>query len=650
MTILRYAALAASFSFANVAGAQSLSPEDFAKHPEVFEASISPTGEYLAVSVPTADGTESQLKISKLDGSSSITIRLGKKQHITDIIWTDDKRIVVSRAEQDFGEEEPHSTGELMGVDVDGKNQELLFGYVPDDGATRGRRKDEGFAYIAKVLDDQPGYALVGYYSYVQGSSPESVIYKVNTHTGERKEVERVRRALSMNFDQSGRLRVLVTLDDDDVPQVFYRPTAGSEMQPMPKSLVGYRTYEGWFTPDGLVAYLGISDDGEPVQLYRVDMAKGTREKVAGKPDQDVGFVQLSGNHGAPFGVVYDAGRPAVDYVDRNSEWAKLHSSLMKFFVGQLVVFDGFTRDEQTVLFHVFSDRNPGVYYRYNQRDKSLTELVQRLPWIKPEQMAPMQSVEIAAKDGSKLYGFYTAMGTGPKPLVVMPHGGPIGPYDNWGYDSDAQFLASRGYAVLQVNYRGSGGRGFNFQQEGWKQWGALIQDDIADGVRWAIAQGKADPARVCIYGASFGGYSALMNPVRNPGMYKCAIGYAGVYDLNLMAKTDWSAQSRSGRRDFDRKVGTDPAKRAEQSPTNFAAKLDLPVFLVHGKIDQTARIDQYNAMERALTAAGKKPQTMLVDGEGHGFYNPKNVAELYRRMEVFLGNNIGNTGAGARN
>ena len=253
-----------------------------------------------------------------------------------------------------------------------------------------------------------------------------------------------------------------------------------------------------------------------------------------------------------------------------------------------------------------------------------------------------MQPIEFKAKDGTTLYGFYTANGTGPKPMVVMPHGGPIGPFDNWGYDSHVQYLASRGYAVLQVNYRGSGGRGYNFQHDGWAQWGGLIQDDIADGVRWAIAQGKADPSRVCIFGASFGGYSALMNPVRNPGMYKCAVGYAGVYDLNLLSRTDWSAKSRNGRRQFDRWVGGDEAKRAEQSPANYAAKIDIPVFLIHGKDDQTARVDQFHAMDNALQAAGKKPQTLLIEGEGHGFYNPDNVADLYKRIDAFLRANIG--------
>jgi dipeptidyl aminopeptidase/acylaminoacyl peptidase len=641
MTILRCAALAASFLFVRAAGAQALSPEDFAKHPEISEAAISPTGEYLAVAALTPDGKETHLKIIPMDGSKASDIRLGKNQHIIDIVWTDDKRVVVSNAEKDIGEERPHSTGELYGVDIDGKNPELLFGYVPESNGMRGKRKDQGFASVARVLDE-PGQVLVSYFSYTQGADPQTVIFKVDTHTGERKEIERVKRAAGMDFDSSGRLRVLVTLDEEDTPQVFYRQTAASELQPMPKNLVGYRTYGGWFTTNGEVAFLWISDKGEPSQLYKVDFAKGTREKVAGRADQDVGMAQIAGRHGTPFAVVYDAGRPSVEYVDQNSEFAALHSSLIKRFPGQLVVFSNFTRDEQKVLFHVYSDRNPGAYYQFDRKTNKILLLVESEPWIKSAQLAPMQPVEFKAKDGTTLYGFYTANGTGPEADGGDAARRPL--------RSVRQLGLRLARAVPgQPRLRGAAGQlprlgrpRFQLRAERLEAVGR--PDPGRHRRRRALGhrpgQGRSRP-RVH-FGASFGGYSALMNPVRNPGMYKCAVGYAGVYDLNLLSKTDWSAKSRNGRRWFDREIGADPAKRAEQSPANFAAKLDIPVFLIHGKDDQTAKVDQFHAMEDALQAAGKKPLTLLIEGEGHGFYNPANVADLYKRIDAFLKESIG--------
>lgn len=649
MSVLRHVSTALIFlATTSAASSQTITPEEFAKRAETGEVSISPTGEYLAMVVPVENGKESQLQVIKMDGTSNRAIRFGFSRHFTNIVWSDDYRLVVSKATKEFGEEQPHATGELMAVDVDGENQEMLFGDIPDEGTKRGKRHDVGYAEVVRVLDKEPGFVLVGYTSWEQRGDPDSVVYRVNTHTGARQEVERVKRESGWAFDQSGRLRVLVTLDGSDLPMMWYRPTASSEMVPMPKSLVGYRTSGGWFSADGNTAFLYISDKGEPVQLFRVDMIKGTREKLAGNPDLDIAYAQIGGAHGTPFAVGYDAGKPAITYVDPTSEWSKLHSGLMKLFSGQLVRFINFTKGDQAVLFSVYSDRNPGAYYLYDLRSKKVQLISESLPWLKPERLAPMTPVEFKAADGTKLYGFYTATGAGKRPLVVMPHGGPIDVYDRWGYDTDAQFLASRGYGVLQVNYRGSGGRGKTFEVAGWAQWGDLIQNDIADGVRWAVSSGLADGNRVCIYGVSFGGYSALMNPIRNPGMYKCAIAYAGVYDLNLMRKADASLRSKSLERELDRTVGTDPAVLAQISPALHADKVDVSVFLVHGKLDQIAKVDQYRAMGAALKKAGKPYETMLVDGEGHGFYKPENVAQLYRRMEAFLAKHIGAASAPA--
>jgi dipeptidyl aminopeptidase/acylaminoacyl peptidase len=224
-----------------------------------------------------------------------------------------------------------------------------------------------------------------------------------------------------------------------------------------------------------------------------------------------------------------------------------------------------------------------------------------------------------------------------------MAHGGPFGIYDTWGFNDEVQFLASRGYAVLQVNYRGSGGRGEGFQRSGWKGWGTTLQDDVTDGVRWAIAQNLADPQRICTFGASFGGYTALIQPILNPGMYKCAIGYVGVYDLPLMRKTDKNmGQAKRTARFFDRTLGNDLDALAKVSPVQRAGDVQVPVLLVHGRDDKTADFNQFKAMEAALRAQGKQVETFVANGEGHGFVKPENRAELFRRMEAFLARSIG--------
>lgn len=633
------------------AAAQHVAIEDLARRSEVNEVSLSPTGDYVALAVPTADGMETQLQVLKLDGSGNTQVlRLARQQHVTGIIWTGDEQLVVSRAKMEPLLARPYSLGELLTSDVRGGKQDTLFGYIPDNGNTRGRRKDEGFASVARVLNSQPGHALVEFECWNCGEDPDTVIFNVDTTTGERHEVERSDGLASFTFDQAGEARLRTTWDDNDDPVLHYRPAKGADWAPLPKALAGRTLYSARFDADHNTVYGLVSDKGEPAQLYRIDLAAGTRTKLAGRDDVAVSYMMYAGRDGMPFAAVFDAASPTIQYVDPASEWAQLHAGLLKSFPGQMLTLNSFSRDGNKVLFGVWSDRNPGSYYVYDRSAKRASKIVDYSPWLKQEQLAPSRPIEFKARDGSKLYGFYTAAaGNGPRPLIVMPHGGPFGPYDQWGYDSDAQFFASRGYGVLQVNFRGSGGRGELFQQAAWRQWGGLIQDDIADGVKHAIDAGLADASRVCIYGASFGGYSALMNPIRNPGMYKCAIGYVGVYDLELLRKTDGTTRSKRGRRFLDRQVGTDEAMLEATSPAQQVASLGVPVMLVHGSADATAKFDQYRAMAAALKAAGHPHETMVVDGEGHGFYKPENRAELYRRMEAFLETHLGASSQAAR-
>jgi dipeptidyl aminopeptidase/acylaminoacyl peptidase len=227
-------------------------------------------------------------------------------------------------------------------------------------------------------------------------------------------------------------------------------------------------------------------------------------------------------------------------------------------------------------------------------------------------------------------------------PMVLMPHGGPIDVQDDWFYDGDAQFLANRGYLVLQVNYRGSSGRGVNFRDAGYHQWGTGIQQDLIDAVKWAIAQNYADPQRVCIYGASFGGYSALMAPIRAPGMFKCAVGYAGIYDMGMRYKKGDTQESKAGRNALRIQMGDNPAELAANSPVSLASKIDVPVFLIHGEDDQRAPFAHAKAMRAALDAAHKPYEWLSKPGEGHGFYDEKNNVELYTKLQAFLEKNIG--------
>jgi dipeptidyl aminopeptidase/acylaminoacyl peptidase len=628
------------------AGAQDAAAKLFAKEPEYREATLSPTGSFVAVTTPYED--RRALSLIKLSGNyerSVIKFDVGEDPRWGGIVipqpqnpvWVDDERIVVTKA-KDFGRfGNLVSTGEIYASNADGKEQIQLWGYMPDRSGVRTKLKDEGYPTLMKALPDSKGEALFYFWPWTTGNSKRiTSVYRVDTYTGRRTQLESFDDSYGVGADQAGNLRFLMRRDLEGIQHVRYRPQPGAEWTDAPRSLVGYKFGLWGFDRDNKLAYAEIADKGEPAAMYRVDVAAGTRERLGGNPVFENTSIERAGRYGPPVVMMYTAGKPKVDYLDPTSEWAKLHAGLMKAFAGQMVEFAGMTKDEKTVLLFVYSDRNPGTYYLFDRNTNTPKLLFETMSWIEPAKMAPMMPVEFKNRTGESIHGFFTApLGRkGPHPLVVMPHGGPFGISDMWGYDSHVQYLASKGYAVLQVNYRGSGYRGDSFETMAYRQWGTGIQDDIADGVKHVIAQGLANPAKVCIYGISFGGYSAMMNPIRNPGMYKCAIGYAGVYDLvKLEGDEDGSKQGRAW---FKREVGSGEELVA-QSPTAQVAKLDVPMLLIHGRSDQTAPFAQFNAAQAALSHAGKPFETLVKPSEGHGFYKEENRVEAFERIGAFL-------------
>lgn len=630
--------LVACAAFASPSPAQDPASALFAKAAQYQEVSLSPRGDYVSVTTPFED--RRALTIIKLSGNfDRNVIKFGPREQPFNIVWTDDSRLVVEKA-KDYGFLVGNllSTGDVYAANADATKQIQLFGYVPDDFRRRSQLKDEGSVSFMSVIPETQGETLFYFSPYLTGNSSEATsVFRVNSHTGHREEIERFNATVDFVADRAGTPRVATSRLLDGTEVVRYRRLGtDKDWTTAPQSLAGKNLDIFFFDPDNDHAYGQVSDHGEPAALYRFSMADGTRVKLASHPHLEVDSLERAGRIGPPISVTYTSGRPKVEYLDPKSEWAQLHASLLKSFPGQLVEFLGVTKDENKLLFLVYSDRHPGAYYVFDHTTKRPQLLFEAMEWIDPAKMSPMTPIEFKNRGGDTLFGYYSApLGKqGALPLVVMPHGGPFDVEDHWGYDSDVQFLTSLGYAVLQVNYRGSGQRGDNFQSMAYAQWGTGIQDDITDGVKHLIAEKLVDAEKVCIYGVSFGAYSAMMNPIRNPGMYKCSIGYAGVYDLERhYADRDASKQ---GRAFWERTMG-DEATRLAQSPSRMAAKLDVPMLLIHGKADYIAPFKQYEIAVAALKAAGKPFETLEKANEGHGFYIEANRVEAYERIRGFL-------------
>jgi dipeptidyl aminopeptidase/acylaminoacyl peptidase len=281
---------------------------------------------------------------------------------------------------------------------------------------------------------------------------------------------------------------------------------------------------------------------------------------------------------------------------------------------------------------------DPGAYYLFDTQTMKADFLRAARKWINATTMHPKEPFAMKARDGLLMHGYLTKpSGNGPYPMVVLPHGGPHGIRDEWEFDWEVQLLANRGYAVLQLNYRGSGGYGEAFEKAGYLEWGAKMQDDITDATKWAIDNKHADANRICIYGASYGGYAALMGAVREPTLYKCAIGYAGVYDLELMFSSGDTPRYKSGRDYLELALGKDKESLHARSPVYNADKIQVPVLLIHGKADWRAAYEQATRMKAALEKNKKQYEWMALGSEGHGVYDEESRQEVYARIVTFL-------------
>jgi dipeptidyl aminopeptidase/acylaminoacyl peptidase len=638
---------------AHGAAAADLIPAmDFARHAPITDPLLSPDGQHVSVAYHDPDGKTHGLAIFSItDMSKPITlIRMPPYELPADVMWASNTRLVVARGKVDGSIGNKTYTGELMAVDIDGKNPDYLYGFESVGKRSATRSLDRGWG----IIDGAPPVANGHFYmrAVAWENQDRSTLYDVDAKSSARRQMADVGIGyMSFMVDPQGTPRFTYGVDNDHHWVVFHRDTNGGW------SKVELDKEHQRFTPIAQVAggnriYAEYSPDGVGGALVEQDETGGNPRVI-----RKDGFSEVSSNGlwtaqpARPFATRARTGLPTVTYVDQADPTARLHMAISQKFPGYRVDFDSFSEDGSELMFSVSSDRDPGRVMLINTKTFKVSPLFTVAPWIDPAKMAERRSMRFKARDGEELEAILTLPRGKPEshlPMVLLPHGGPFQEQDGWGYDSDAQFLASRGYLVLQVNFRGSSGRGHEFVTDGYKKWGTTLQDDLIDGVKWAIGQNLADASRVCVFGASFGGYSALMAPIKEPGMFKCAIGYAGVYDLPMMYQKGDIQQSKSARSELEMSMGSDPAMLVANSPDRMADKITIPVMLVHGEDDERAPFAQYKAMKAALEAAHKPVETLTKPGEKHGFVKPENVEELYDKVAAFLDRNIGD-GAAAK-
>jgi dipeptidyl aminopeptidase/acylaminoacyl peptidase len=651
---------------ASAANTAPPSVEAFFSYDQVSEIKISPDGKYLALVVadPKTGENSKQLLIVTTDADHKATASFGvtNYQMIADFWWTLNDRIVAATATSDTGFfENPVLDGNLYAINADGSRQKQLLPATPGTkGLTGGTAHDKSVVYFfgaLHMLNDDPHYVAVygatrgldgGYHSVAQA-------YLLNVDTDDLHAIlESPLQDGQFFTDDSGIVR-LATGENRKTgyAQVAYRSSGDSRDWEDLSSFLGgddpAATQSGplGMDPDGKEVYWRGRTGTGTLGLYDLDPETKKLTGLYSDPDIDIGDLVWSFDWVKPRRIIaVDTmpGFPGVHIVDGDDPKAQILASLYQAFEGQKVEITSNTRDGSEMVVKVTGDKNPGDYYLFNAKTGQAAFLFAAKAAIDPKQMADMQPIEFKARDGLTLHGYLTVpAGSGGKnlPMIVNPHGGPHWIRDDWGWNEEAQFFASHGYAVLQVNFRGSGGYGMKFQDIGYKHWASTMQDDLADAVQWVTKQQIADPNRICIYGASYGGYAAMENAERYPDLYRCAVGYVGLYDLRTMQDSDYMHYA-SGEIYNQVVVGTDAAALEADSPISGADKLKASVFIAYGGQDHRVLPKNAEELMAAMDKAGK-PYEKYYDPMGtHGFYKPEQRYALYTQMLAFFDKSIG--------
>lgn len=639
--------LASCFSLvssATLAAAPDL-PALFGKDPAIFDFKISPDGQHLAAKLIHED----RIALVFFDRPTMKmlnSVKMGGNAQVGEYYWVNNERVIFKITEVNPWQPEPEYFGELYGVNIDGGKRGLLFGYRAGEQQVgsnfKAREARRAWAEFIDVVPDENNRILIKSTPMTFDGAAVPEVLAMDIYSG--KFVSRGRLPVSQGDVETaadGRPRVVAGLNSKYETEVYIREagSASNDWQQFPTQQYGGTFEPVAVTKDNKSLYVLDNRDKSQTGLYKMDLTSGKFTDVYVDPNVDVADVIMTTDQRAVYGLKVDDGRPSYLLLTSEYDDAKVFKDLLATFPGENVNITSRSADGKLWIVFVSSDVNPGTYYIYDHEKVSLAKLADYKPHLAGVALAPMEPISFNATDGYKIHGYLTKapQQSAEKPLVVLVHGGPHFVRDDWSFNSEVQLLALSGYNVLQVNYRGSGGYGQLHQQAGFKQWGGLIQQDIIDGTRWAVAQGHAKAGNICLMGASFGGYSAVQSATMAPDLFKCGIAVAGVYDLPLMKETGDTPDAYYGKAFLEKVHGNDPAQLAQFSPVQQVSKLKAELLIMHGERDERAPFEHAKRLKAALDKAGKPYQWLVFEDETHGFYSEKNQTIYLKNVQDFL-------------
>lgn len=618
--------------------AEELPIETFFKKPQFTAFQLSPDGKKLAALAPI--NGRMNLVMVDLETRKPTAVTGIKAQDLSGFLWANNERFLF------FMDKDGSESFGIFAVNTDGTLMRTLV--EPLEAQIKGGKSVIRFTQILDVLENEPDYVLVSSNDR-RASNPD--VFKMNIQNGRKKLVQRNPGNITGWFtDWDG--KVVGAGYQDELEVGFLR--LADPANDVWETIVKGRYDEALFTPvavtgDPDVGYVvsNLTPDGQArdkAALYRYNFkTRQFGELIYEHPEIDCCNVIQTKKNRDMIGVAYAVGVPEMVYLDER--WKAIMASINAALPDTVNVMSSVDDAESIGVVVSASSTQPPRYYLYDFAENTLEWLADSRPWVEATKMAEIKPIAFKSRDGMTMNGYLTLPpGSDGKnlPMIMNPHGGPWA-RDGWGYNPEIQFLANRGYAVLQVNFRGSVGFGLNHLNSSKKQWGQAMQNDITDGVKWAIAQGIADADRICIYGGSYGGYATMAGLAYSPELYKCGINYVGVTDLPLLFKTAPDAWA-SGEKQMAEMVGDPETEKEfleEWSPSNHADKIRVPVFMAYGLQDPRVNIRHARVMEDALKANNVPYELMIKKDEGHGFVKQENVYDFYGRMETFLAENL---------
>jgi dipeptidyl aminopeptidase/acylaminoacyl peptidase len=593
--------------------------EDFFRKPDNVHLRLSPDGRRLAWMAPYK--RRLNVFVREMATGEERQVTSSETRDVAGFLWAGNDRLIYL---QDTGGDENFR---LYAVGVDGS---APLNLTPYENVKCGIVDD------LEDIDDQILFQM-------NRRDPEYFdVFRLDVNTGDATLLaENPGNIQSWITDQDGRLRMATTTDGVNT-SILYRSTEEDDWRTVATYDFKENATPLYFQYDRDAIWVASNVGRDKTAIFEYDLETGKEGKLVYQhPEVDVSHLLLSRKRKLVTGVAFETDR--LEYAFFDDQRAGLQAMVDEKLPETVNTVVSSNRDETVYIIHYGSDRSRGAYHLFDTSTSELTKLFDLSPWLDESRMTEMKPVAYQSRDGLTIPGYLTLpKGPGPFPMVVHPHGGPWA-RDSWGFNPEVQFLANRGYAVLQMNFRGSTGYGRKFLEASFGQWGLAMQDDISDGVNWAVEQGYAHKDKVAIYGGSYGGYATLAGMTLTPELYACGVSYVGVSNLFtwIAAFPPYWKPYLEMMHEMVGHPERDEERFRATSPFFHADNIQAPLLVAQGANDPRVKKEESDQIVAAMEKRGIATEYLVKDNEGHGFQNEENVFEFYRAMETFLGQHL---------